>query len=70
AASDDDVDGPGDAHSLQDTAGNVRKSYGIDSDVLLLVRPDGYIASIATHDALAATRAAIGALTPPIRDLA
>jgi 2-polyprenyl-6-methoxyphenol hydroxylase-like FAD-dependent oxidoreductase len=64
AASDDG----GEVHSLQDTAGNVRKSYGIDGDALLLIRPDGYIASIATHASPAA--AAIAALTPRIRDLA
>jgi 2-polyprenyl-6-methoxyphenol hydroxylase-like FAD-dependent oxidoreductase len=66
----DGDDDDSDVHSLRDTAGNVRKSYGIDSDALLLIRPDGYIASIATRDALAATTAAITALTPPTQDVA
>jgi hypothetical protein len=52
--------------NLRDTAGNVRKAYGTNSDTLILIRPDGYIASIATRDgSCAVTAAAATALTPP-----
>ncbi|MBX7435144.1 FAD-dependent monooxygenase [Mycobacterium sp. Y57] len=55
-----------DVRSLNDAAGTFRKAYGINADALLIIRPDGYIASIATHDILAATTAAVTALAPPI----
>ncbi|KAB7760290.1 FAD-dependent monooxygenase [Mycolicibacterium mucogenicum] len=52
--------------NLRDTAGKLRKAYGINSDTLILIRPDGYIASIATRDGSAAvTAAAVTALAPP-----
>ncbi|MEV4145487.1 FAD-dependent oxidoreductase [Amycolatopsis sp. NPDC049691] len=49
------VDGPG-----------FRRSYGVESDTLLLVRPDGYLGHIATRDFLSSTRAAARALTPEV----
>lgn len=52
-------------HGLRDNTGSFARNYGLDSDALLLIRPDGYIASIATHDMLATTTAAIATLTPP-----
>jgi 2-polyprenyl-6-methoxyphenol hydroxylase-like FAD-dependent oxidoreductase len=51
--------------SLLDDAGNFRKSYGLDRDTILLIRPDGYTASIATKDMLNTITTAAAALTPP-----
>jgi len=51
--------------TLHDTAGHFTKNYGIDCEAVLLIRPDGYVASIATHDMLTATMSAITAITPP-----
>jgi 2-polyprenyl-6-methoxyphenol hydroxylase-like FAD-dependent oxidoreductase len=51
--------------SLLDANGNFRKNYGIDKDAILLVRPDGYIVSIATQNMSTAITSAIAALTPP-----
>jgi 2-polyprenyl-6-methoxyphenol hydroxylase-like FAD-dependent oxidoreductase len=50
---------------LLDTIGNFRKNYGLDRDTILLIRPDGYIASIATKDMLNTITTAGAALTPP-----
>jgi hypothetical protein len=58
-----------DVRNLRDSSGNLRKTYGIIGDALLIIRPDGYIASIATHDILATTTTAITALAPPVGDL-
>ena len=55
---------------LRDNDGAFRRNYGIggrNADVLILIRPDGYIASIATQNALAVTAAAAGRLTPPVQ---
>ncbi|MGW6194748.1 FAD-dependent oxidoreductase [Kribbella sp. NPDC055110] len=41
-----------------------RRTYGLEGDTLLLVRPDGYLAHIATHDFLESTRAAVRAVAP------
>ena len=35
---------------LADAAGSFREGYGVDQSVLLLIRPDGYIATFAVHD--------------------
>jgi 2-polyprenyl-6-methoxyphenol hydroxylase-like FAD-dependent oxidoreductase len=51
--------------TFHDTAGRLAKTYGIDGGALLLIRPDGYIASIAARDMLTVTTSAITALTPP-----
>ncbi|WP_370964594.1 FAD-dependent oxidoreductase [Amycolatopsis sp. cg9] len=45
-------------------ARHFRRSYGIEGDTLLLVRPDGYLGHIATRDFLGSTRAAARAMTP------
>jgi 2-polyprenyl-6-methoxyphenol hydroxylase-like FAD-dependent oxidoreductase len=37
-------------HVLNDTTGNLSKTYGITGDTLMLIRPDGYIGSIITND--------------------
>jgi 2-polyprenyl-6-methoxyphenol hydroxylase-like FAD-dependent oxidoreductase len=58
-------DGSGDVQYLRDAAGDFRTSYGVDGDALFVIRPDGYIASIATHDILTVTSSAITALVPP-----
>ncbi|MBE1546761.1 2-polyprenyl-6-methoxyphenol hydroxylase-like FAD-dependent oxidoreductase [Mycobacterium sp. OAS707] len=55
---------------LQDPAATFKKIYGLDADTLLLIRPDGYIASIATRDMLTRARAAISRLAPPVRIVA
>ena len=49
---------------LTDDNGSFRDSYGVDEDTLLLVRPDGYLASIASGDMVSKTQAAIPLLTP------
>jgi 2-polyprenyl-6-methoxyphenol hydroxylase-like FAD-dependent oxidoreductase len=51
--------------TLYDTTKSFRKGYGLERDTLLLVRPDGYIASIATRDMLTTTIAVIATLIPP-----
>jgi len=51
---------------FRDPTANFEKSYGLSGDTLLLIRPDGYIASIATHDTLTTTNTAIATLTPPV----
>ncbi|MCW2560216.1 MAG: 2-polyprenyl-6-methoxyphenol hydroxylase-like oxidoreductase [Mycobacterium sp.] len=49
---------------LQDTTGTFQKNYGIDGEATLLIRPDGYVAAIATTDMHATTTSAIAALAP------
>lgn len=51
--------------SVLDTTGNFRKNYGVDRDTILLIRPDGYIAGIATKDMLNTITTAATPLTPP-----
>jgi 2-polyprenyl-6-methoxyphenol hydroxylase-like FAD-dependent oxidoreductase len=41
-----------------------RKAYGLTEDTLLLIRPDGYVAHIATNEMLARTQALIVGLAP------
>ena len=41
-----------------------QKAYGLAGDTLLLIRPDGYIAHIASEDMLARTQALVAGLTP------
>jgi 2-polyprenyl-6-methoxyphenol hydroxylase-like FAD-dependent oxidoreductase len=55
---------------LRDPTATFKKIYGLDTDTLLLIRPDGYIASIATRDMLTRTSAAISSLAPPVRIVA
>jgi 2-polyprenyl-6-methoxyphenol hydroxylase-like FAD-dependent oxidoreductase len=55
---------------LDDPCAAFKKTYGVDTDALLLIRPDGYIASIATRDMLTRTNSAISRLTPPVRIVA
>ncbi|WP_410667851.1 FAD-dependent oxidoreductase [Amycolatopsis sp. cmx-4-68] len=43
-----------------------RSSYGVEGDTLLLVRPDGYLGHVATHDFLESTRAAVRTMTPGV----
>jgi hypothetical protein len=64
------IDRPDDdgAVQLNDTVGTFRKHYGVTEDALLLIRPDGYLASIVTHQMLATTTAAVTTLTPPIQN--
>ncbi|MGY5343629.1 FAD-dependent monooxygenase [Paenibacillus glucanolyticus] len=38
--------GSGDDTSIKDTTGNLQRIYGITSDMLVLIRPDGYIGNI------------------------
>jgi 2-polyprenyl-6-methoxyphenol hydroxylase-like FAD-dependent oxidoreductase len=40
--------------------------YGLTTDTLLLIRPDGYVGHIATRDMLGTTRAAARAMTPAV----
>ncbi|MFL6122155.1 FAD-dependent oxidoreductase [Actinophytocola sp.] len=41
-------------------------AYGLTADTLLLIRPDGYVGHIATHDMLDTTRAATQTMTPKV----
>lgn len=54
--------------ALSDT-GEFAKRYGLSQDALLLVRPDGYIAHIATHDMVASTQSAMLAMAPSVTPL-
>jgi 2-polyprenyl-6-methoxyphenol hydroxylase-like FAD-dependent oxidoreductase len=56
-----------DVDALTDPRHNFRHSYGLDGDTLLLIRPDGYIGHIATHDFLGSVSAAVRAMTPVTR---
>ena len=47
-----------------DPHGDFARIYGLRHDTLLIIRPDGYIASIATNDMLPDTTAAIAGSTP------
>ncbi|MGC5258957.1 FAD-dependent monooxygenase [Gordonia sp. DT218] len=49
---------------LADVAGDFATTYGITSDTVFLIRPDGYIGAIA-HDDLGAVDAAVSGLIPP-----
>ncbi|MFC9243931.1 FAD-dependent monooxygenase [Streptomyces sp. NPDC057136] len=53
-----------DADVLTDTTGQMNSIYGITGETLVLVRPDGYIASIVTSDWTTAFTAAANAFTP------
>ncbi|MFF3571950.1 FAD-dependent oxidoreductase [Nocardia jiangxiensis] len=55
---------------LADVAGMFREIYGVRAPSVLLVRPDGYIGSIATGDRADRIRAAARLLAPPIAALA
>ncbi|WP_086853467.1 FAD-dependent oxidoreductase [Amycolatopsis kentuckyensis] len=68
AAASDELDWPATGAPLcRITAGDrpgFRRSYGVEGDTLLLVRPDGYLGHIATHDFLGSTRTAARTMTP------
>lgn len=49
---------------LTDGNGSFSDSYGVSQDTLFMVRPDGYLASIATGDMVSKTEAALSLLTP------
>lgn len=49
---------------LRDSTGAFSKGYGITSATMALIRPDGYIASIAIQDMLTATQAAVRPFIP------
>lgn len=51
---------------MTDPSGEFARIYGLTQDTLLLIRPDGYIASIANKDILATTTASIAGLAPPM----
>ena len=53
-------------HVLTDRRRDFRRVHGIERDALLLVRPDGYLGHIATHDLLESTRAAVRNMTPEV----
>ncbi|MFD3652214.1 FAD-dependent monooxygenase [Streptomyces sp. NPDC058620] len=52
------------ADVLTDTTGQMNSIYGITGETLVLVRPDGYVASIVTSDWTTAFTAAANAFTP------
>jgi 2-polyprenyl-6-methoxyphenol hydroxylase-like FAD-dependent oxidoreductase len=51
---------------LLDSAYTFHRVYGLTSDTLLLIRPDGYIAHIATRDMLNTTRNVLRTMTPSV----
>lgn len=51
-------------HLLTDMHSSMQRTYGIEGDTLLLIRPDGYSGHIATNDLQDSTRLAIHAVTP------
>ncbi|MHA3020703.1 FAD-dependent monooxygenase [Mycobacterium sp. BMJ-28] len=51
-------------HVLSDPTAEFARIYGLTRDALLLIRPDGYIGHIATHDITRSTRVAVLAVTP------
>lgn len=53
---------------LTDRNGSFRESYGVSVDTLFLVRPDGYLASIAVGDMVSRTEAAVSLVTPLPRE--
>ena len=53
---------------LADITGTFREIYGVKTSTLLLIRPDGYIGSIATSNRAAVTGALAQAITPPVHD--
>lgn len=57
--------GPG--QPFADYRNTLRDAYGLTGDTLLLIRPDGYLAHIATADFLTTTQTAAQAMTPPAR---
>jgi 2-polyprenyl-6-methoxyphenol hydroxylase-like FAD-dependent oxidoreductase len=52
---------------LLDSTHSFRRVYGLTSDTLLLIRPDGYIAHIATRGMLSTTRNVLHTMTPSVR---
>jgi hypothetical protein len=50
---------------ITDATGQLRKIYGVDGDALILVRPDGYIASIIMNNWTTSFATAAKAFTPP-----
>lgn len=52
-------------HSLKDSKRTFRSAYGLIDDTLLLIRPDGYIAHIATGNMRESTQDVVNTLTPP-----
>lgn len=50
---------------LADRDGTFRDAYGVTRDALFLVRPDGYLASVALQDMARATENAMSHMTPP-----
>lgn len=50
---------------LADITGTFRQTYGLQTSTLLLIRPDGYIGSIATTERAAVTQALAQLVTPP-----
>ncbi|MDX3116712.1 FAD-dependent oxidoreductase [Streptomyces scabiei] len=56
-----------DGLAFSDPRHTLRRAYGLTGDTLLLIRPDGYVAHIATRDLLTSTRTAVRAMTPQTR---
>ena len=54
-------------HNYRDVSGGFRRDYGLSGDTLLLLRPDGHIAAVATHDRPDRLAAVVDAMAPPVR---
>jgi hypothetical protein len=54
-------------HDLKDRARSFRNAYGVSPGALLLIRPDGYVAQIATKDGADAILAAASLMAPVAR---
>ncbi|MEJ9314537.1 FAD-dependent monooxygenase [Priestia megaterium] len=57
-------EGSGDVNCINDSTGELTRIYGITSDTLILIRPDGYIGNIITTNWLAAFENMTKAITP------
>ncbi|WP_052744289.1 aromatic-ring hydroxylase C-terminal domain-containing protein [Streptomyces odonnellii] len=56
---------PGNGGEIADTSGKLTRTYGVDGDALVLIRPDGYIADATTTKDDARFADAIRALASP-----
>ncbi|MFG2942760.1 FAD-dependent oxidoreductase [Streptomyces sp. NPDC048282] len=58
---------PADGLAFSDHGNTLRGAYGLTGDTLLLIRPDGYLGSIAIRDFLTTAQTAVRAMTPRAR---
>jgi 2-polyprenyl-6-methoxyphenol hydroxylase-like FAD-dependent oxidoreductase len=54
---------------IKDTTGNLKRIYGITTNMLVLIRPDGYIGNIITNNWLEGFESITKTITPPCSNL-